>query len=33
LAQIRTNRLARLAAVPPGGLLAVMLGTVPELGP
>ncbi|MFC7478055.1 hypothetical protein ACFQS7_27155 [Dankookia sp. GCM10030260] len=33
LAQIRANRLARLAAVPPGGLLALMLGTAPDRGP
>ena len=33
LAQIRANRLARLASRPPGGLLALMLGTAPDLGP
>ena len=33
LAQIRANRLARLAAAPPGGLLALMLSTAPDLGP
>jgi 5-methylcytosine-specific restriction endonuclease McrA len=32
LAQIRANRLARLAAMPPGGLLAIMLGVTPEAG-
>ncbi|WP_431270773.1 hypothetical protein [Dankookia sp. P2] len=32
LAQIKANRLARLAAVPPGGLLALMLGTAPDRG-
>jgi hypothetical protein len=30
LAQIRANRLSRLAAIPPGGLLAIMLGSVQE---
>jgi hypothetical protein len=30
LAQIRANRLARLAAVPPGGLLALMLSASPD---
>jgi 5-methylcytosine-specific restriction endonuclease McrA len=33
LAQIRANRLARLAAAPPGGLLALMLSAPPDLGP
>ena len=32
LAQIRANRLARLAASPPGGLLALMLGKAPPSG-
>ncbi|TDH55077.1 hypothetical protein E2C06_36560 [Dankookia rubra] len=33
LAQIKANRLARLAAVPPGSLLALLLGTTPDRGP
>src|SRR3712207_5999709 len=32
LAQIRANRLARLAASPPGELLALMFGTAPDRG-